>query len=106
MKKVLFIIMLSLMFGQSRATITSKPINMTNPCEDKIYIQLKDKKLDEMSDREYEYFSQMSKDCSAYQTAERTTKPKDEIVKQQKEYWDTYITISIVSILVSLIFTL
>ena len=37
-----------------------------NPCEDKMYIGLKKKQLDEMSDREYDYFSKMDQECKSY----------------------------------------
>ena len=102
MKKVLFIMMLGVMFGQSRTIIRSESIDENNPCKDEKFIMLKEKQLDEMSEREYKYFSQMSKDCSAYQTAERTTKPNDAIVDQQKKYWKAYVAFSILGIIMSL----
>ena len=37
-----------------------------SPCEDETYIELKKKKLDEMSDREYEYFLVKDKQCNEY----------------------------------------
>jgi len=35
-----------------------------SPCEDETYLELKKKKLDEMSDGEYDYFSQKSTECA------------------------------------------
>ena len=35
-----------------------------SPCKDETYLELKKKKLDEMSDREYDYFSQKSTECA------------------------------------------
>ena len=35
----------------------------TNPCDDERYLELKKKLLDDMSDREYEYFKQKDKEC-------------------------------------------
>ena len=35
-----------------------------SPCEDETYLELKKKKLDEISDREYDYFSQKSTECA------------------------------------------
>ena len=56
MKKYLFIVLLvSSVFGQS-----------INPCEDERYLEIKNKSLDEMSDREYEYFKQKDKECSEF----------------------------------------
>ena len=37
-----------------------------SPCEDETYLELKKKKLDEMSDREYEYFLVKDKQCNEY----------------------------------------
>ena len=37
-----------------------------NPCEDMIYIDIKKKKLDEMSDREYNYFITTDKECKNF----------------------------------------
>ena len=39
---------------------------MPNPCEDERYLQIKEKSLDDMSDREYEYFIRKDKECSEY----------------------------------------
>ena len=38
-----------------------------NPCEDERYLELKTKTLDEMSDREYQYFLTYDEECSQYQ---------------------------------------
>jgi hypothetical protein len=40
---------------------------VTNPCEDERYQQIKDKSLDDMSDREYAYFTKMDDECKKYQ---------------------------------------
>ena len=37
-----------------------------NPCEDPRYLDIKKKSLDEMSDREYEYFMMKEKECMSY----------------------------------------
>ena len=52
MKKLLFILMVGTLFAQE------------SPCEDETYLELKKKKLDEMSDGEYDYFSQKSTECA------------------------------------------
>ena len=52
MKKIIFILMVGTLFAQE------------SPCEDETYLELKKKKLDEMSDREYDYFSQKSTECA------------------------------------------
>ena len=52
MKKLLIILMVGTLFVQE------------SPCEDETYLELKKKKLDEMSDGEYDYFSQKSTECA------------------------------------------
>ena len=37
-----------------------------NPCEDERYLQIKEKSLDDMSDREYNYFLSADKECRDY----------------------------------------
>jgi len=37
-----------------------------SPCEDPLYLELLEKPLDEMSDREYEYFVRKDKECDQY----------------------------------------
>ena len=60
MKKTVLLIPLvlfiSLAFGQSQ-----------NPCEDKKYLKIKKKTLDEMSEREYDYFIKIDEECKVYQ---------------------------------------
>ena len=52
MKKLILILMLCSLFAQE------------SPCEDETYLELKKKNLDEMSDGEYDYFSQKSTECA------------------------------------------
>mgnify|MGYP001196630272 CR=1 FL=1 len=46
--------------------IFATPILAQNPCEDSTYLELKKKKLDEMSDREYQYFLSKDTQCNEY----------------------------------------
>ena len=48
-----------------------------NPCEDERYLQLKTKTLDEMSDREYQYFLTYDEKCSQYQKSRTIVKPEE-----------------------------
>ena len=41
--------------------------NPGNPCQDPLYLDLKQKKLDAMSEREYAYFQQKSAECASIQ---------------------------------------
>ena len=42
-----------------------------SPCLDARYVELKKKKLDEMSDREYSYFLKKDKECSKYLSSKK-----------------------------------
>ena len=55
MKKLILILMVGSLFSQE-----------SSPCDDETYLELKKKKLDEMSDREYEYFTRKDKECADY----------------------------------------
>jgi len=45
----------------------------SSPCDDELYVELKKKNINEMSDREYEYFINKDKQCNEYRS------PKDNI---------------------------
>lgn len=47
-----------------------------NPCEDERYIQIKSKPLDDMSDREYNYFISINKECKEYQSKAQVSTPR------------------------------
>ena len=44
---------------------------LENPCEDTTYLELKNKTLSEMTDREYEYFMQKDTACEQWKHTER-----------------------------------
>ena len=52
----------------------------TNPCDDERYLELKKKLLDDMSDREYEYFKQKDKECSEFTKNKSAYSIKEETV--------------------------
>ena len=54
MKKLILLLMVGSLFAQK------------SPCEDETYLELKQKKLDEMSDREYQYFFNKDTQCNEY----------------------------------------
>lgn len=60
MKKIIFlmaIVFLSSGFSQEQS------MEKDNPCEDKRYLKISEKSLDDMSDREYSYFIEIDRDC-------------------------------------------
>ena len=70
-----------------------------NPCRDKRFVSLLKKDLDDMSDREYNYFIKKEEDCSKYKMKKKKKKPtksrkriktkkkakKNQIIKPLKE---------------------
>ena len=61
--------------------IFATPLLAQNPCEDSTYLELKKKKLDELSDREYEYFTRKDTECSAYLSKSQDKPQNDKNVK-------------------------
>jgi hypothetical protein len=62
MKKLIIMLIIGSLFAQNNPNTSANEID--NPCEDKIFLKLKEKKLDEMTDGEYDYFSQKSTECA------------------------------------------
>ena len=54
MKKLILILMASFLFAQE------------SPCEDETYLELKKKQLDELSEREYQYFTTKDAACEQW----------------------------------------
>ena len=51
----------------AKTTTVPKPkVPLFNPCEDERYLKIKSKPLDDMSDREYDYFNKKDVACSEY----------------------------------------
>tara|TARA_B100000965_G_scaffold228415_1_gene191183 strand:+ start:439 stop:999 length:561 start_codon:yes stop_codon:yes gene_type:complete len=77
MKKYLFIVLLvSFGFGQ-----------ISNPCEDERYLEIKNKSLDEMSDREYKYFMMMQKKCQSIDVSKDQSNSSSN-VEQVVDYYE------------------
>ena len=69
--RTLSIILLSLF----TFSFAQKSSDNTNPCLDKMYLELKEMKVNDMSEREYQYFMQMTQNCSDYQTTSKMVVP-------------------------------
>ena len=72
MKKVLLIMMLGLMFGQSRAIIKSEPIK-NNPCNDERFTKLRNTDLNNMSESDYIYYIKKEQECSEFMNDENNS---------------------------------
>ena len=53
-----------------------------NPCKDRRFLSLKNMDLDEMSDRQYNYFIKKEEECSKYKT--KMTRPKKKRSKKKQ----------------------
>jgi len=62
---LILLLILSMTFGQEY-----------NPCKDKRFLSLRNIDLDEMSDRQYNYFIKKEEECSKYKTKKKRTKKK------------------------------
>jgi len=56
-----------------------------NPCEDKRFLELKSKSLDDMSDREYQYFNEKNKECAAYSSKKSNSNKKNKAKNRKLE---------------------
>lgn len=74
-----------------------------SPCNDSLYTVLKSKPIGQMTDREFAYFNQKEKDCAEYRKALMQEEVKVETLNVTKKTINTYWTIGIVGIALSLI---
>lgn len=98
MKKLAFTIaFISASFlGYSQSQIQS-------PCNDSLYVVLKTKTIGTMTDREFAYFNQKEKDCSEFRKAQMQEEVKVETLNVTKNMVNTYWTIAIIGVALSLI---
>ena len=100
MKKIIIMLLIGSLFAQNNPNTSANEVD--NPCEDKIFLELKEKKLDDMTDREYDYFSKKSTECATYQNTNRAMQSTDNIMAQSKTWTTYYIIISVVGLLITL----
>ena len=74
MKKLIIILMIGCLFAQE------------SPCEDATYLELKKKQLDEMSEREYQYFTTKDTACEQWKLNQQKLS-KIVIEKQAETYY-------------------
>lgn len=78
---------------------------MDNPCQDSLYLELKEIPLDEMSDRQFEIFSQKDKACQEYQNLVESLEPQHrsaDAVDRSMDAMEIYYVVAAVSALASL----
>lgn len=76
-----------------------------NPCEDEVYLELKKKGINNLSEREFEIFKQKDQACNTYKTTERMNEATASSMENLDKQMDTYNAILIISSIVGLIAT-
>ena len=94
MKNIVLLILVTTLFADYGQ-------NLDNPCEDQTFLNLKSKNLDDMTEREYEYYMQKSKECSEYQKINREVQSQDKFVQNQNTWTSFYIIVSVISLLLT-----
>ena len=78
MKYAIIVLLASLLIGQ------------TNPCNDSTFVALKKNPINDMEQREYDYFMMMSKECAEYQRESVATTAQDTVaqtIQLSEDYW-------------------
>tara|TARA_B100000035_G_scaffold74601_1_gene61899 strand:- start:58 stop:789 length:732 start_codon:yes stop_codon:yes gene_type:complete len=60
-----------------------------NPCKDKRFLLLSEIELDDMSDRQYNYYIKKEEECSKYKVRKSINKIKSKKLKKNKKYMDS-----------------
>ena len=60
-----------------------------NPCKDKRFLFLSKIELDDMSDRQYNYYIKKEEECSKYKTRKSISRIKSKNIKKNKKYMDS-----------------
>ncbi len=73
------------------ACSTTQPTAQVNsPCKDQQYLELKQKKLSELSEREYEYMKEKEKACDEYNRTAMQMQQTKEISDDARSSWLTW----------------
>ena len=59
-------------FSEATGPFAELEVNLNNPCNDEIYLKLKEMDIDQMSDREFEIFKEKDKACNEFQKTRMT----------------------------------
>ena len=75
-KHLTLLLLIGLAWGQSfkKSNKDKTNIPLNNPCEDKRFLKIKNKSLDDMSEREYQYFLKIDEECNEYQGNSKNNK--------------------------------
>jgi hypothetical protein len=98
MKKLVIVVTL---LTTSISGFSQSPIQ--SPCNDSLYVVLKNKTIAQMTEREFTYFNQKEKDCSEFRKALMQEEVKIETLNITKKTMNTYWTIAAIGVALSLI---
>lgn len=87
MKKILLTAIVILLVSNSFAQ--NVPYS---PCTDSLFMVLKKKSLNEMNEREFNYFTQKDKECSTFLQLKQQEQKTNEIIRQQQSETDKIIS--------------
>ncbi len=76
---------------------------VVSPCYDSLYTVLKARPIAQMTDREFAYFNQKEKDCAEYRKALMQEEVKVESLNVAKKTMNTYWTVAIIGVALSLV---
>lgn len=86
----------------TRARVVETSALSGGPCGDALYLELKEKPLDEMTDREHEYFTRKDEACTEYQTAQLRAEPQERMAGAIEKTASTYRTVLAISAMSSI----
>lgn len=76
-------------------------VSAENPCTDERYQELRDKAIEDMSEREYQYFLQRDRACTEYQQAITETQPHKQTAQAIREASQTWQRVALAGLMVS-----
>lgn len=68
-----------------------------NPCEDEVYLELKEIEIDKMSDRQFEVYKQKDQACQEYQKAQLQNEPANRTADSLENSTQALNTVYIIS---------
>lgn len=94
-------------FSKKTGPFAKLEVNLNNPCNDEIYLKLKEMNIDQMSDREFEIFKEKDKACNEFQKTRMTLEPENktaESLQRAAKAGEVYIILAGIGVLVTAIY--
>ncbi|MDT8325498.1 MAG: hypothetical protein RRA94_15395 [Bacteroidota bacterium] len=77
-------------FGACANTATIQRMEKDSPCNDPQYLELKEKPIGDMTEREYEYFRDKESACDEYKKTALQVQGNQDMVKDTQNNWLTW----------------